>query len=289
MRDPAPGPGINVDFAPACSEDLEPLAALRVEAMRDSLVRIGRFDPARARERLRADFSPSDTRHIIVDGQRVGLVATRVDGDALLLEHLYLRPDTHGFQLVARREFDNDYVRPPMCRTARLTLRPATIALARAEIDDRAGLARHLGAIVPDNWPPESIVDALPLFLEWMEAAPDALGWFAWHALATGTASAGTTLVGSGGFTGPPQEGIVNIGYSVLPQFQGRGYATEIVGGLVQWALRQPGVTCIAAETEWANPASVRVLNKAGFVRVETAAVPEGARFELTNIIASPG
>lgn len=322
-------PDLHVDLVTVDTDDFEALAALRVETMRDSLEHIGRFDPARARERLRTGFSPGDTRHIIVGGQRVGFVVAKAHGGALLLEHLYLRPDAqrrgigasvlgrifaeadartravrvtalrasaangfyaaHGFQLVAGREFDNDYERPAMCRTSRLTLRPATIALARAEIDDRAGFARQLGAIVPDNWPPASIVDALPLFLAWMEAAPAGLGWFAWHALAVGTAGAASTLVGSGGFTGPPQAGVVNIGYSVLPQFQGRGYATEIAGGLVQWALRQPGVTCVAAETEWANPASVRVLSKAGFIPAGTAAGPAGARFELTGTINRPG
>ena len=163
-------------------------------------------------------------------------------------------------------------------------LRPATIALARVEIDDRAGFARQLGATVPDNWPPESIRDALPLFLEWMEAAPNALGWFAWHALAVGTAGAGSTLVGSGGFTGPPRDGTVHIGYSVLPQFQGQGFATEIAGGLVEWALAQPGVSRVVAETEWANPASVRVLEKLGFVAAGPAATPGGARYVLAQV-----
>lgn len=172
--------------------------------------------------------------------------------------------------------------------TPRLILRPATIALARAELGDRAGFARQLGAIVPDNWPPASIVDALPLFLEWMEAAPDAHGWFAWHAIAAGEAGAEPTLVGSGGFTGPPQAGIVNIGYSVLPQFQGRGYATEIAGGLVEWALAQPDVSTIAAETEWANPASVRVLEKLGFVAAGPAAAPGGTRYVLARVRSMP-
>jgi len=53
-----------------------------------------------------------------------------------------------------------------------------------------------------------------------------------------------------------------------------------MVKGLVQWAISQPGVARVAAETEWANPASVRVLSKAGFARVGTGTKPDGARFE---------
>lgn len=164
-----------------------------------------------------------------------------------------------------------------MIETARLTLVPATIDLARAEIGDRARFGALLQATVPDNWPPESAADALPLFLGWLEAAPDAVGWFGWYALAR--IDDAPVLVGGGGFLGPPADGTVQIGYSMLPQFQGRGYATEMVGGLVRWALPH-GVRCIVAETEWANPASTRVLLKAGFTATGAATAEGGARFE---------
>ncbi|MER3514457.1 MAG: hypothetical protein C4310_08775 [Chloroflexota bacterium] len=58
-------------------------------------------------------------------------------------------------------------------------------------------------------------------------------------------------LVGSGGFKGPPHAGAVEIGYSVLPQYQGKGYATEMVAGLVRRALKHAEVDRIVAETEW--------------------------------------
>lgn len=165
--------------------------------------------------------------------------------------------------------------------TARLKLVPATVALARAEIGDRGEFARLLGASVPNNWPTETLAEALPLFLGRLEAAPDRIGWFAWYALAAGDGGAALVLVACGGFKGPPQDGTAEIGYSVLPQFQGRGYATELVGGLVRWAVGQPGMTCVMAETEWANPASVRVLTKAGFTLVGPSTESGGARFEF--------
>jgi len=165
--------------------------------------------------------------------------------------------------------------------TNRLKLIPATVALARAEVADRDEFARLLGASVPDNWPPEILVDALPTFLGWLEAAPDRAGWFAWYALAEGDGRVSPVLVASGGFMGPPQDGTAEIGYSVLPQYERQGYATEMVTGLVRWAMEQPGVARVVAETEWANPASVRVLLKAGFAPGGTAGKPGGARFEL--------
>jgi len=167
---------------------------------------------------------------------------------------------------------------PPPIATPHLKLIPATVALARAEINDRDEFARMLGAIVPDNWPPETLADALPIFLSWLEANPDQSGWYGWYAITTG--SNGPELAAGGGFKGPPLTDTVEIGYSVLPQFQGNGYATEIVDALIGWAARQPGVRRILAETEWENPASVRVLEKAGFRRTEDTP-GGGARFEL--------
>jgi RimJ/RimL family protein N-acetyltransferase len=168
-----------------------------------------------------------------------------------------------------------------MIVTRRLTLIAATVALARAEIHDRAGFADLLGAVVPEAWPPESAADALPLFLGWLEAAPEKAGWFGWYALCRDICAAGQVLVGGGGFLGPPEDGVVQMGYSVLPEFQRRGYATEMVRGLATWAFVQSGVNVIAAETEWANPASVRVLERTGFQTAGAATDPAGMRFEL--------
>ena len=47
-----------VILEPVAESDFESLAALRIEAMRESLEQLGRFDPERARERLRAGFEP---------------------------------------------------------------------------------------------------------------------------------------------------------------------------------------------------------------------------------------
>ena len=87
---------MDFSFEPARAGDLDALAELRIAAMRDSLERIGRFDPARARERLAAGFSPAHTRHIVVDGRRVGFVVVKPQADGLLLDHLYLHPMAQG-------------------------------------------------------------------------------------------------------------------------------------------------------------------------------------------------
>ncbi|WP_082987932.1 GNAT family N-acetyltransferase [Bordetella bronchialis] len=86
-------PGIS--YAPVGEADFDELADLRIAAMRDSLERVGRFDPERARRRLRENYAPQDTFAILLDGARVGFYTLRRDGGALKLDHLYIAP---GFQ-----------------------------------------------------------------------------------------------------------------------------------------------------------------------------------------------
>lgn len=86
-----------LSLQPVDSGDFEDMLAVRIDAMRPSLERVGRFDLARSRERLSAGFVVPFMHHIVVDGdQRVGFVTLKPEGlDALRLDHLYLRT---GFQ-----------------------------------------------------------------------------------------------------------------------------------------------------------------------------------------------
>ena len=85
-----------IALIPVHPDDAEQLVALRIAAMRDSLTRIGRFDPQRARERFLSGFVPAQTRHIVVAGRRIGFVVVKPEPNAMLLDHLYLHPDSQG-------------------------------------------------------------------------------------------------------------------------------------------------------------------------------------------------
>ncbi len=168
-----------------------------------------------------------------------------------------------------------------MLETRRLRLITGTVALAQAELRDREDFARQLGAAVPENWPPETLADALPLFLELLEAAEEGTPWYTWYALQSPDGAGKEILVGSIGFKGAPDAtGTVEVGYSVLPQFQGRGYASEMAAALVDWALGQEGVQRVIAETEPGNTGSIGVLRNTGFMPAGTATEPGHIRFE---------
>ena len=73
------------------------------------------------------------------------------------------------------------------------------------------------------------------------------------------------THVGELCFKGLSREGITEIGYGIADEYQGRGYATEAVRAVTDWALGQPCVMCVTAETEESNIPSQKVMTKAGF------------------------
>ena len=71
--------------------------------------------------------------------------------------------------------------------------------------------------------------------------------------------------VGDLSFKGLDSNGVVEIGYGIKKEYEGKGYMTEAVTAMVGWAIEQIGVNNIEAETDPDNKASQRVLEKTGF------------------------
>jgi ribosomal-protein-alanine N-acetyltransferase len=163
-------------------------------------------------------------------------------------------------------------------RTDRLELIPATPRIARADVNDRARMARLLGAAIPPEWPPPLLADHLEEFAAKLEARPFDSGLSPWYWIRDEGDAGERLLIGSGGFL-TLDDGGVMLGYSVLDAFQRRGYATEAVAALVRWAFRQPEIDCIVADTFDSNPASIRVLEKNGFMRAGDGREPGSIRF----------
>lgn len=142
----------DLNLTPTTQEDAEALVAIRISAMRESLERVGRFDPDRARNRFISNFQPKHTRYIEWNKTKVGFVVVKAHEVGLVLDHLYIHPDyqgkrigtlvletifaeadaqnlamrvgalkesdsnrfyqRHGFEFVEEDEFDNYYIRP---------------------------------------------------------------------------------------------------------------------------------------------------------------------------------
>jgi ribosomal-protein-alanine N-acetyltransferase len=141
----------------------------------------------------------------------------------------------------------------------------------RIELETPHLLAEKLNSVVSKNWPSgEYDRDAMEFFLSCYESGGEAAqGWYGWYAINIDAVSTERSLVGSGGYFGPPDSnGVVEIGYSVLPQWQRRGFATEIVKTLVAHASSFEKTLGIIAHTSPENEASKKVLISSGFREV---------------------
>ncbi len=86
-------------------------------------------------------------------------------------------------------------------------------------------------------------------------------------------------VVGLGGFKAVPDpQRTVEIGYSVAPSYQGRGFATSAALQLIEIAFASELVDCVCAHTLAEPSASTRVLEKCGMIKVSEVIDPEDGK-----------
>jgi [ribosomal protein S5]-alanine N-acetyltransferase len=66
----------------------------------------------------------------------------------------------------------------------------------------------------------------------------------------------------------PNADGEIEIGYGTYDEFQGKGFMTEIVSGIIEWAKTQQIVKAIIASTDKTNTASFKVLQNNNFIKI---------------------
>ena len=166
--------------------------------------------------------------------------------------------------------------------TERLDLVPATPELLRAALGPRDRLASALGARVPESWPPQYLDDAaIEYTLARLAEGGRHAGWWMYF-IVRREPDGGRTLVGSGGYAGPPAaDGSVEVGYGIVPDHQRRGYASEAVRGFVKRAFARPEITRVIAQTLPELEPSIGVLLKCGFRHAGPGSDPGAIRFDL--------
>ena len=148
-----------------------------------------------------------------------------------------------------------------MIVTERLRIYPASIEQMRAFIEAESDA---------------ELKKAYSEMLEGCLAEPDKWDWYAMWLIELHDG----THIGDLCFKGLGDDGTAEIGYGILPEHQGCGYATEAVAALIEWAFSHPFVTAVEAETDSGNLTSQRVLEKCGFVPAGVTG-EEGPRFVL--------
>jgi len=151
---------------------------------------------------------------------------------------------------------DGAVTTPPL-----VNLEPLTLAVLEALAVDDLDLASALtGLSIPD-----SLLDQAWLWRlrrEQLQHTPSDLEWIV--RLVT---TADGEVVGHAGFHGGPDEaGLVEIGYSVVVEHRGRGYARAAIVKLLAWAAAEPAVRTLRASVSPDNAASLHLVASHGFV-----------------------
>ena len=167
-------------------------------------------------------------------------------------------------------------------QTDRLTLVAGTSALGHAEVEDREHFATLLHAEVPSAWPPPlNDVDSMIWFTQYIESNPGSDGWVKWYFLLKRQGQR-PLAVGNGGFKGTADpSGTVEVGYSILEEYHGKGLAPEAIKALIRWAFTHDGVHRVIAHTFPELRPSIRVMEKCGLTYVGKGAEEGTIMYEL--------
>jgi RimJ/RimL family protein N-acetyltransferase len=136
---------------------------------------------------------------------------------------------------------------------------------------DKRDLAALLRATVPEGWPHFPEAFSVPVRRSRRSERPPS-GWHGYFFIHPQERA----LVGNGGFTGEPGDsGAVEIGYEIAPEYRNRGFATEAVQAMIDYAFAQEKVRAVVAHTLAEVNASNSVQRKVGMSFVTETDAPE--------------
>ncbi len=144
-----------------------------------------------------------------------------------------------------------------LLKTSHLLLRPFEEWMGRLIINHPLEFFKQLDLQRTNEWPHSGLKALMPLYLEELHHNKSHLGFGPWAIFDRNH----SYVIGDAGFKGAPsEEGALEIGYSIVPEERGKGYATEAVSALCQWAFELNNVTEVRAECDRDNIPSQRVL-----------------------------
>ena len=151
--------------------------------------------------------------------------------------------------------------------TNKLKLIPLDAHNLRYSIEDRRKMERNLGVKITDTELEEPVKEAMRTSLKMvLENKKDYLWFTNWEIVLKKE----NRIIGGLCFKGRPDEqGRVEIGFGMQDEHRCKGYTTEAVKELINWAFIQEKVLSVIAETEKDNLPSHRVLEKMGMQKYQ--------------------
>jgi RimJ/RimL family protein N-acetyltransferase len=152
-----------------------------------------------------------------------------------------------------------------LIRSERLELPLLSLSqLERLAARERASVGTELGAVLSRSWLDE-VGWLAGLRAQQLRLRPADGPWLLRPILLIGPEGHRTAIGYLNFHGGPDEHGRAEVGYTLLPDARGHGYAIEAVGAAFDWATRVHGVTRFRAAVAPDNERSRNLILKLGF------------------------
>lgn len=155
--------------------------------------------------------------------------------------------------------------------TSRLKLIPLNLSQLRLLKEDRSLMEQNLG-LQPSNMIMDKVIaqEIQSAMYFWEISIVEDHVNYPWHTTWEIILNVENRSIGTVGLSGlPDKNGETGVGYSIDLNYHNRGYMTEALNGLIDWAFQNNKLKRILAETNGDNYPSHRVLEKCGFSVIE--------------------
>jgi ribosomal-protein-alanine N-acetyltransferase len=142
-----------------------------------------------------------------------------------------------------------------------------SLAFMRALVaGDLAVASREIGAAVPPGMP-DDLANFLRYRMAQVDADPTLVQWLGRGMVLTDEGGE-RRVIGTIGFHGAPDDqGRLEVGYRVEPEYRRRGFAREAIRSLFDWAAGEHGVRRFVASISPGNDASRALTASFGFIQ----------------------
>ena len=151
--------------------------------------------------------------------------------------------------------------------TERLLLVPFTVTICREVLNHNFTSLNKMGFKQGISWPDADVMETLPKIINNLTLAGHATGFESWMIIKRDS----NEIIGDLGFKGfnyTAQN--IDIGYGLIAEERGKGYAEEATKALIEWAFSHARVKEITAQCLANNMASIKLLQKLKFTAQRT-------------------
>lgn len=150
--------------------------------------------------------------------------------------------------------------------TERLILIPFTKEIAQDILDSNFESIEVLNLKRGTNWPDQDIIETLPKIIFNLSKVISPTGFESWMIVKKDTKE----IIGDVGFKGyNTLFNKADIGYGIIEAERKKGFASEAVKALINWAYTNEALTLISATTLIDNTDSIQLLKRLHFIKIE--------------------